>query len=121
MVMKKTNVKMNCPSCNNEIDVDEILVKQFRDSIKSDLQAELKEREAELAQKRNEFNEMSKQLAIEKEGVDALVNSKVKSLLLSKEEAMKDSIRKEINEEKSTQLQELENQLIKKSKQLKDL
>ncbi len=119
--MKKTNVKMNCPSCNSEIDVDEILVKQFRDSIKSDLQAELQQREAELAEKRNEFNQMSKQLALEKEGVEELVSSRVKALLSSKEEAMRETIRKAINEEKSSQLKELENELIKKSLQLKDL
>jgi hypothetical protein len=121
MDMKKTNVKMNCPSCNSEIDVDEILVKQFRDSIKSDLQAELQQREAELAEKRNEFNQMSKQLALEKEGVEELVSSRVKALLSSKEEAMRETIRKAINEEKSSQLKELENELIKKSLQLKDL
>ena len=117
----KTNVKMNCPNCRAEIELDQLLVTQFRDSIKNDLNAELQQREAELNQKRIEFNELSKKLTLEKEGIDELVNSRVKVLLSSKEEAIKDAIRKQIDEEKSTQLQELENELVKKSAQLRDL
>ena len=45
----------------------------------------------------------------------------MKATLHSKEEQIKESIRKELNEEKSNQLQELENELIKKSSQLKEL
>ena len=119
--MKKTNVKMNCPNCGGDINVDELLVKQFRDSIKSDLEAELKRRESELDEKKREFSEMSKQFAKEKEDVEELINSKVRHLLSTKEEALRDSIRKQISEEKSAQLQELENELIKKSGQLREL
>ena len=117
----KTKMKMNCPKCGNSINVDELLVSQFEESIKKDLEAELHKRECELNQKKNEFIELKKQLAKEKEEVDDLVNSRVRSQLLSKEEAMKELIRKEINEEKTLQLQELESELIKKSSQLKDL
>jgi hypothetical protein len=123
--MKKTNVKVKwkCKNCSteNEQELDQLLVSNFENAIKNELQAELQKRESELDEKKKEFNEMSQQLEKEKEDVDALVNSRVKTMLLSKEEAMKDLIRKEINEEKSTQLQELENELIKKSAQLREL
>lgn len=117
----KTKMKMNCPNCKTEINVDELLVQQFEQSIKKDLETELQKRESELNQKQNEYNELHRQLAKEKEEVDELVNSRVRSQLSSKEEAMKELIRKEINEEKTLQLQELENELIKKSSQLKEL
>lgn len=114
-------MKMNCPNCGKAINVDELLIAQFEESIKKDLEAELQIRESELNQKRTEFNELRQQLTKEKEEVDDLVNSRVRSQLSSKEEAMKESIRKEINEEKTLQLQELEKELIKKSSQLQDL
>lgn len=117
----KTKMKMNCPNCGKAINVDELLIAQFEESIKKDLEAELQIRESELNQKRTEFNELRQQLTKEKEEVDDLVNSRVRFQLSSKEEAMKESIRKEINEEKTLQLQELEKELIKKSSQLQDL
>lgn len=112
---------MKCPQCLTEINLDEVLISQFEQSIKKDLEAELHNREAELNLKRSEFIELEKQLAKEKEDVDDLVNSRVKSQLSCREDALKETIRKEINEEKTLQLQELENELIKKSGQLQEL
>ena len=65
-------MKMNCPSCGTNINVDELLVAQFEASIKKDLQAELQEREAELKQQREEYKLLSQNLAKEKEDVDEL-------------------------------------------------
>jgi hypothetical protein len=112
---------MNCPKCGNEIKVDELLVSQFQESIKKDLQAELQRRETELEEQRTEFNELSSRLTKEKQEIDELVSARVKTILSTKEEVLKEAIRKEINEEKSLQLQALENELIKKSSQVKEL
>lgn len=117
----KTNVKMKCPSCSATINVDELLISQFSDSIRKDLQAELSRKEAELNQERADFKLLSEQLSKEKTEIDDIVSQRVKATLHSKEEQIKESIRKELNEEKSNQLQELENELIKKSSQLKEL
>jgi len=64
---------------------------------------------------------MALELTKEKEDVDELVNKKVKSQLLNREEEIKVSIRKEVNDEKVLQLQELENELKRKSSQLVEL
>lgn len=112
---------MNCPSCGSNINVDELLVAQFETSIKKDLEAELLERETELNQKREEYKALSQKLAREKEDVDELVSKRVKTLLLARENSLKETIRKELNDEKSNQLQELENELVKKSAQLREM
>jgi len=117
----KTKMKMSCPNCKSIINVDEILVAQFEESIKKDLQSELLRRENELQEKKDEFKKLSEELAKEKESIDELINSKVKTLVATKEANLKDAIRKEINEEKTLQLQELENELIKKSSQLQEM
>lgn len=113
----KTNVQMNCPKCGSDINVDELLVSQFELSIKKDLEAELLNRESELNQKKNEVYEMSLQLVKEKQEIERHINSKVQS----QKEFLEISIRKEVNDEKSTQLQDLEKELTNKSSQLKDL
>lgn len=117
----KTNFKMTCPSCETLINVDELLVSQFKQSIKKDLEGELAKREAELIQEQNEFKKQSLQLSKDKEAIDEQVNVKVKSLLRQRELSLKETISKEINTEKAQQLQDLENELIKKSSQLKEM
>lgn len=119
--MKTTNAKMNCPNCGTEINVDELLISQFQDSIKKDLESELQIRKEELSQEKLEFKKLSLEFAKEKETLEESIQAKVKAQLLSREESLKEAIRKEINDEKSLQLQDLESELIKKSAQLKDL
>lgn len=118
---QKTKLNMNCPSCGTVISVDELLVNQFEESIKKDLMNELQARETELNQKREEYKQLSAQLLKEKEDVDELVNARVKHLVNTREEALKASIQKEVEDEKKQQLEELEQELIKKSSQLQDL
>ena len=118
---KQKKVEINCPKCKTTLDVDELLVSQFEDSIRKDLQSELKRREDELQEQRKEYKEMSSELKKEKEDVDELVNKKVKSQLVTREEEIKTLIRKEVNDEKVLQLQELENELKRKSSQLVEL
>lgn len=116
----KTKMKMSCPNCKSIINVDEILVAQFEESIKNDLQSELFRRENELKEKKDEFKKLAEELAKEKESVEEMINSKVKTLVATKEANLKDAIRKEINEEKTLQLQALEDELTKKSSQLQE-
>ncbi len=115
------NVKLKCWNCGTQLDVDELLVSQFAESIKKDLQTELRKREIELDEKKKEFSKLLEKLTKEKEDVDKLVNARVKAQLISREESLKEIIRKELNDEKSQQLQELENELVKKSSQLREL
>ncbi|MCE3227933.1 MAG: putative protein domain [Bacteroidetes bacterium] len=112
---------MKCPNCKSDLSVDELLVNQFEQSIRKELEGELFKREIVLKKEQAEYNILRKELTQQKENIEEIVGSRVKSLLLSKEEALKESIRKEVNEEKINQLQELENELVKKSAQLREL
>lgn len=117
----KTKMQMNCPNCQSTISVDELLISQFEKSIKADLQTELSERYNELNEKQEEYKTLFQKLSRERENIDQLVNSRVKSQLHQQEESLKQSIRKEIDDERSLQLQQLEDELVKKSAQLKEL
>lgn len=114
------NVKrdIRCPNCQTTLSVDELLINQFAQSVREDLESELKTREEKLDDEKKRYAELKAQLSQEKEDVDQLVLQRVKIQLQSREESIRDSIRKEVQSEKSKQLQELENELQEKSAQL---
>lgn len=119
--MKTKNAKIKCPKCDTTLSVNELLIDQFQESIRKDLESELQRREDELNLQRQENREMTLKLQQEKEDVDELVNERVKSIVKSREDALKNSIRNEVQQEKSKQLQELEDELKSKSAQLIEL
>lgn len=117
----KTKMKITCTNCGTKLDVDELLISQFEQSIRKDLQSELQKREEELIAQQEEFNKLSFQLKKEKDDINEIVAERVRKTLHANEDAYKEKIRQEINEEKSKQLQRLEDELIKKSAQLREL
>ena len=117
----KMKKQLNCPNCDSILDVDDLLVSQFEDSIRKDLQSELDRREKELKLRKDEFQKMSEALKQERDDINELVSEKVKAQLQSREKAIKDAIRKEVNDEKVKQLEDLETELSRKSAQLIEL
>lgn len=121
MSTKMKKAQLICPNCDSQLDVDELLISQFEDSIRKDLKAELDKRERDLKLKKEEFQKMSEALQQEREDINELVSEKVKAQLETREKAIKDAIRKEVNDEKVKQLEDLEEELSRKSVQLVEL
>lgn len=117
----KTDVKMQCPNCGGTINVDEILVSQFKDSIKHDLEAELSNRETKFNKQKAAFEVLQQRFDAERKEIDAIVNDRVREQIQKRQEDLRNSIRNEIEAEKQLQLSALEEELVKKSGQLKDL
>ncbi|MBK9479111.1 MAG: DUF2130 domain-containing protein [Bacteroidetes bacterium] len=117
----KTNVKMNCTNCGTQIDVDDLLISQFEQSIRQDLESELSKKEQELKKDQKKLQLLQADLEKRKEGMDEVVSKEVKTQVSKREEILKRALRKEIDEEKSAQLQELEQELKNKSAKLKEL
>lgn len=117
----KTQRKIKCPNCKSNLSVDQLLVQQFEESIRKDLQSELEKREQELIAKKDEYSILSFKLQSEKENFQELIEKTVKEKVQSKEKSLKDSIREQIESEKMQQLAELEDELQKKSSQLIEL
>ncbi len=117
----KTNVKMQCPNCGGTINVDEILVSQFKDSIKHDLEAELSNRETKFNKQKAAFEVLQQRFDAERKEIDTIVNERVREQIQKRQEDLRNNIRDEIEAEKQLQLQALEEELNKKSAQLKDL
>lgn len=119
--MKKQNLTITCTNCKTEFDLDSALVNQFQQSIKADLQLELSRRESELNEQKSLHAELERQFLQDKSDFDQMVSVAVKDQLKTREENLKESIRKEIQKEKEDQLAALEEELGRKSKQLIEL
>lgn len=117
----KKNMKMNCPNCHAEISVDELLVNQFEESIRSDMKSEMKKREEELNARKEEYNRATTALLKEKEDVEMTIAKKVKAQMIQREISIRESIRKEISDERSIELINLQEEVKAKSEQLKEL
>ena len=118
----KTDLKVKCPRCKSEFVLESAHVSaQFEESIRKDLSAEIQRREEELTLQRQEFNSLSTEFQKEKEDFSILIDQKVKEQMKSREEFLKDSIHKQVQEEKEAQLAELEKELKRKSSQLIEL
>lgn len=120
--MRTQNLHVKCPKCNSEFALQSAHVSaQFEESIRKDISAEIQRREKELILQRNEFAQLSKKFEKEKEEFTKLIDEKVNRQMKSREEFLKESIRKQIQEEKEAQLAELESELQRKSTQLIEL
>lgn len=120
--MKTKNLTVKCPKCSSEFALESThLSSQFEESIRKDLSAEILRREQELADQRSEFILLYKEFEKEKQDFSQLIDEKVKGEVKSREEYLRDSIHKQVQEEKEAQLEELENELKRKSEQLKDM
>lgn len=120
MNTKLQNKNLNCPECGTQIDVDALMISQFRDSIRKDLRDEMYEREQELQSKQDEFEEMSKSFAKERADLEKRVQEQVNERMSTREAEIKLEIGRKVQEETAVQLQGLEDELIRKSKQLKN-
>lgn len=120
--MKNQSLKIKCPKCTSEFVLESAHVSaQFEASIRKDISTEIQRREQELSEQRTEFAELSKEFEREKQEFSKLIDEKVSSQMKSREEFLKDSIRKQVQEEKEAQLAELESELQRKSSQLIEL
>lgn len=118
----KSDLKVKCPKCASEFVLESAHVSaQFEASIRKDLSAEIQRREEELIQQRQEFDSLSQEFQKEKLDFTKIIDKKVKDQMKSREEFLKDSIYKQVQEEKDAQLAELESELKRKSGQLIEL
>ena len=110
--MDSNEIKITCPECGCEIDVDGILAHRIEERIKKDYSnkfaEKLKENEEQKLKLEQEKNELNKrEIELQKTLEDA-VSQKLKS----QEPILKESLKKDIEQEQSQQFQSLQNQHI---------
>jgi hypothetical protein len=118
--MDSNEIKITCPECGYEIDVDGILAHRIEERIKKDYSnkfaEKLKENEEQKLKLEQEKNELNKREIELQKTIEDAVSQKLKS----QEPILKESLKKDIEQEQSQQFQSLQNELNEKSEQLKD-
>ena len=118
--MDSNEIKITCPECDCEIDVDSILAHRIEERIKKDYSnkfaEKLKENEEQKLKLEQEKNELNKREIELQKTIEDAVSQKLKS----QELILKDRLKKDLEQEQSQQFQSLQNELNEKSEQLKD-
>jgi len=112
---------MNCPSCGTSINVDQILVDQFEQSIRLELESELTSRKKEFESEKKKLDAQTQILRNKLNSVDELVETQIKKTLSDRQKKLTEEIRLQLESEKQLELQELENELSRKSNQLREM
>ena len=98
---------ITCPNCGFKIPISEVLTHQIRDRLKLELEADVKQREAEL-------NKQAKKLSQEKEQIDEQVNEKLKAQLAE----IQVKAEQKASEKLGIELKDLKNQVTEKNQQI---
>jgi hypothetical protein len=104
----KTNLKMTCPNCSEIIDVDAILINQFRLEVVKDMEKLQFRKENELKKEKEAFGKLVEKLTEDKQRLDELVLDKVKVLIPVKEKELSEKLEQKIREENLLKIREKE-------------
>jgi len=109
-----SNETIKCPQCDYEIPVTEVLTRQIRESLKSELESDIQRREQLLSKRNAEIAEKEKQL---KES-EASIEEKVEKLLSEKAKDIEAAAKKKALSDSELELKSLKEELEEKSKKL---
>ncbi len=112
---------IKCPKCGNEINVNEILVKEVQESLVKEYQAKSDLKDKEYQKKLSDLEKEKGNIAKDKEDLQATIEKEVKTKLSTEKSKIESNLRIEIEAENSDQIKTLETALMEKSNQVKEL
>ena len=119
--MSTKNSTINCPNCNAEIDVNEILYHQVDEQLKKQYEDTL---EKEKKRYQNQLSTLEKEreaLSLEKEKQQDIIKHQVNSELKEREAVLKRQLKKESEAEQLDAIALLREELAEKSTKIKEL
>jgi hypothetical protein len=118
--MTSSNITIKCPECGHEFDISDVLY----DQVEHDLKAQY---EARLKAERDRFRAESEKLAGEREQLEKAreeqrdaVQRSIREGLAKERDALRRKISAEVQEEESARLKSLQEELDRKSEQVKE-
>lgn len=119
--MTSDQTTINCPSCGDAIDVNDILYHQVNEQLKKKYQDELRKERDSFSSKLSDLEEQRQALSAEKEKQGEAVESKVKDELRKREAVLTSKIKNEAVEEQKDAMKILQVELEEKSSKVQDL
>ena len=118
--MTTTNITIKCPECGHEFDISDVLYDQVEHELKAQYEARLK-------QERERYRAESERLAAQREALDRAreeqqeaVSKAIRDGLARERETLRRKIAAEVQEEESGRLKALQEELERKSAQVKE-
>jgi hypothetical protein len=119
MAIQKNTI--SCPKCNTEIDIDRALYSKVELELEQRFNQKIKEADQKLADSLSELESKKQQLASKEKEVEDKIAHGVKNELAAKEKSLKETIKKELDQENADIVSELQKELNQNSDQLKEL
>ena len=118
--MTTSHIRINCPACGHEFDISDVLYDQVEHDLKSQYEARRKEAQDKFRRDTEQLEQQRTELARAREEQQEAVNRAVRDGLKKERQALTAKLTAEIREEESGRLKDLQEELQKKSEQVKD-
>lgn len=118
--MKNSEKKVTCPKCGCEIDVNELIYRTIEADLSRKFMEDLSKEREKFEEKTSLLEEKEKSLDTEKKQMNDRIETKVRQGIKFEKKKIEDNLRKEIDEEKSEQFKEMQEELNRKTTQLKE-
>ena len=118
--MTTTHITIKCPECGHEFDISDVLYDQVEHELKEQYEARLKEERANFRQESKKLEQERAALEKEKEEQKEAVERAIRRRLSKERQALTEKITADIREEESGRLKALQEEVEKKSQQVKD-
>lgn len=117
--MKK--VKLKCPDCGTEINVDDLLAHQIEQRLKKQANSEAQQKRADLEKLSAKIKMEESELRQNQKEFNSVVSTKIEEGMKLKEKQLKQVLQAKLKEEKSLELKEMQKELVEKSNEVKEL
>ena len=111
---------INCPNCNEPINVSDLLFHQVQEQLSKEYEEKSAKKENELKKIRFELQAEQEKLVLDKENIQSQIDNQVKTKLSAEKSVLEKSIRTNIKEETAEQILNLQKELQEKSGQVKE-
>ncbi len=115
------NTTINCPKCDQSIDVNEILYNQMHSQLSKEFNAKLMQDKKELEQKNETMEKEKADLLRLKSEIDTAIALGVNKRISTERVKLEKQVRDQLQVEKSDELKSYKDQLDEKVKEVKDL
>lgn len=119
--MKSESTNVNCPKCGTQIDVNAILYRKLEEDAKRQYEQQIAEQQSAFNVKLAEMNEEKAAIQKMKAELDESIEKGVADKLLLEKMKLEKRIREQIAQEKSGELQSLQEQLEQKIQETREL
>lgn len=120
-VMSKEQTTINCPECDTEIDVNDILYHQVDEQLKKQYQEDLKAEKFKYESQASKLEQQRQLLEMEKQQQQETIAAQVREVMIKKEADLRVKIKKAAEEEQRGALMSLKEELDEKSSKIKEL